>query len=150
MDHQTILPHQVVFSPLEPLQMPLVKPFYKAHYPSGRPNKSEKIIVGYLGKELVASVRFKPISPYWLLTGMLVSPEFRGLNIGHQLLNYCQQNILAAHYYCFAYQHLHSFYQQHHFISCTESEIPPILATRFSNYQSKGKNLVAMKYQSNL
>lgn len=127
--------------------MPLVKPFYKAHYPSGRPSKSETIVVAYVENTLVASVRFKPIAPYWLMTGMLVAPQYRQLGIGHKLLQYCQQFLMNDGYYCFAYQHLEGFYQQHNFKTLGAEQLPAILATRIENYQAKGKSLIAMQYQ---
>lgn len=136
--------NQLDIKVLDPQMMPLVKPIYKAHYPSARPNKSEVIVVAYLESKIIGLVRFKPLDPYFLLTGMLVIPEYRGLGIGHQLLAFCRQEILNQKYFCFSYQHLERFYGQHGFSS--QAKIPSFIQSRFEKYKAQGKALVCMGY----
>ena len=131
---------------LEPIKLPLVTRLYKQYYPSGRAKKDELTIVGYLDQQLAAVVRFRHIERYRLLTGMLVVPEKRARGLGHQMMVYCEDNVLTEQDYCFAYQHLEPFYAQHGFSPLEEVELPNELRQLFIRYSNSGKKLVAMHY----
>ena len=133
---------------LDPIKLPLVSRLYKAYYPSGKAKKNETTIVAYAGLQLIGVVRFRPIEQFQLLTGMLVTPELRGKQIGHQLLLHCQQTICNSNTYCFAYPHLEAFYQQHGFASVEPSQLPGSLNQLFNRYTGSGKCLIAMHYQA--
>lgn len=130
--------------PLDPIKLPLITRLYKQHYPSGKAKRDELIIAGYLEGTLSAVVRFRSIESYRLLTGMLVIPAAQGKGLGHQLLDYCQHQVLQTGDYCFAYQHLHSFYAQHGFVE--EPALPGALDNLYRRYTASGKKLVAMRY----
>ncbi|WP_159656101.1 GNAT family N-acetyltransferase [Vibrio atypicus] len=132
---------------LDPIKLPLVARLYKQYYPSGKAKKDELTIVGYEQANMVAVVRFRNIEEYRLLTGMLVVPEQREKGFGHQLMAHCREQILTANDYCFAYQHLESFYTQHGFITQQEQQLPNSLKQLFQRYSNSGKKLVAMQYQ---
>lgn len=131
---------------LEPIKLPLVTRLYKAHYPSGKAKKDELTIVGYQRNQLVAVVRFRSLDRFRLLTGMLVVPECRDQGLGHQLMEFCQKNVLGEGDYCFAYEHLESFYSQHGFEVVKMDELPNPLKVLFERYCNSGKKLVGMKF----
>ncbi|KHD23496.1 acyltransferase [Vibrio caribbeanicus] len=133
---------------LDPIKLPLVARLYKQYYPSGKAKKDELTIVGYWEQQLAAVVRFRSIEQYRLLTGMLVVPDQREKGLGHQLMDYCQDKVLTGLDYCFAYQHLESFYAQHGFVLIEESALPNALRQLFIRYSASGKKLVAMHYQT--
>lgn len=137
----------LVIETLDPIKMPLVSRLYKAHYPSGKAKKDELTLVGYQQNKLVAVVRFRNIDKYRLLTGMLVVPECRGEGIGHQLMQHCQNSVLAEGDYCFAYQHLEAFYAQHGFVAVEANELSNPLRVLFERYSSSGKKLVGMRFE---
>ncbi|USD41293.1 GNAT family N-acetyltransferase [Vibrio sp. SCSIO 43135] len=132
---------------LDPIKLPLVSRLYKAHYSSGKAKKDELTIVGYVESEIVAVVRFRVIEHYRLLTGMLVSPKYRGQGFGHDLMRYCVQagESLTSNDYCFAYPHLEGFYSQHGFVTIDESKLPASLRGLYGRY-SRNKQLVPMQY----
>ncbi|CAH0541743.1 GNAT family N-acetyltransferase [Vibrio marisflavi] len=134
---------------LEPIKLPLITKLYKAHYPSGKAKKNEKIIVGYLDNQIVAVVRLRSIAPYRLLTGMLVIPEQRGFGFASELLQFCQQYELKEKDYCFAYPHLEQFYLSQGFKKVNSRQLPTLLEQLFSRYTNCGKALIAMQYIDN-
>ena len=130
---------------IDPLKLPLVTRLYKQFYPSGKAKKDELTLVGYLEDQIVSVVRLKTIENIRLLTGMLVVPDKRQLGLGHQLMQYCSVNILADSDYCFAYEHLASFYAQHGFATIKPSGLPGQLKERFHRY-NRNKKLVPMQF----
>jgi len=50
--------NNVIITQLDPVKVPLVKRFYKEHYPTGKANKSELIYSLLLDNELCGVVRF--------------------------------------------------------------------------------------------
>ncbi|MDN3678833.1 GNAT family N-acetyltransferase [Vibrio tapetis subsp. quintayensis] len=133
------------FEQLDPIKLPLIKRFYKQHYPS-KPKSDECIITAYSDTSLVGVVRFRPVGQHRLLTGMVISPHFRGQGFATQLLNYCQKNHLTDHDYCFAYTHLQNLYLQHRFSLIEQAELPQNLKDLFERYTSSGKSLLPMQY----
>jgi len=130
---------------LDPIKLPLVARLYKAYYPSGKAKKDELIIAGYSDNQLTSVVRFRSVEQYRLLTGMLVVPEHREKGLGHQLMTYCEEQVLINQDFCFAYQHLESFYGQHGFQLVEPQQLPNSLKNLFERY-SQTKKLVPMQY----
>lgn len=137
----------LTFEILDPIKLPLVSRLYKAHYPSGKAKKDELTVVAYKESKMVAVVRFRSVEQFRLLTGMLVIPEYRAKGVGHELLNYCQQQILKQDDFCFAYEHLEAFYATHGFETVEMTQLPNSLKMLFERYISSGKKLIAMKYR---
>lgn len=134
------------FEQLAPIKLPLIKRFYKQHYPSAKAKSNEAIVVAYQNVQMVGVVRFREIEQYRLLTGMLISPECRGKGFGHQLLAHCQENYLTSTDYCFAYAHLQGLYQQHGFSCIDSTALPANLRSLFDRYSNSGKSLLAMQF----
>lgn len=130
---------------LDPIKLPLVARLYKSYYPSGKAKKDELILVGYIEQQITSVVRFRHIEEYRLLTGMLVVPDLREKGLGHQLMTHCEQLVLTQHDFCFAYQHLESFYAQHGFQTVEPQQLPNSLKNLFERY-SQTKRLIPMKY----
>lgn len=133
---------------LEAIKLPLVNKFYKDHYPSGKAKKNETIYVAYYQLEIAATVRFRNVERYRLLTGMLVAPNCRGKGIAHDLLNYCHENVLKETDYCFSYQHLTELYRSHGFTSLQPDDLPSQLQQLFIRYSNSGKKITPMQYVS--
>jgi N-acetylglutamate synthase-like GNAT family acetyltransferase len=138
--------NNLTFLELEPIKLPLVAKLYKDHYPAGKPKRGETIIIVKADHTLIGAVRFQPTQDAQLLTGMLIHPDFRGLGIGHQLLQHCKQQISATNCYCFSFPHLTSFYQQHHFEEISENQLPESLRDRFIRYVESGKQLHSLQF----
>lgn len=136
------------FQQFDPIKLPLIKRFYKIHYPGAKPKSDERVIVASQGNEIMAVVRFRNIGKHHLLTGMVVNQQHRQLGIGKQLLGYCQQDHLNQATFCFAYTHLEHFYQQGGFMPIEPSHLPAELFCLFERYTNSGKNLIPMQYQS--
>ncbi len=137
------------FELLDPIKQPLLKRFYKQHYPSTKPKSDELTIVAYDGYDIKAVVRFRTIANYRLLTGMAVSESNRGQGIGLQLLGYCQEKILQKNDFCFSYAHLQNFYEQAQFKIVDTDELPGELKSLFIRYSQSGKNLIPMQFLPN-
>ncbi|WP_070970474.1 GNAT family N-acetyltransferase [Vibrio sonorensis] len=138
--------HELRIETLDPIKMPLVTRLYKSHYPSGKAKSNEKTIVAYNNNTLIGVVRFRPIEQYQLLTGMLVVPEHRGKGVGHELMKHCRHQVLDTDVYCFAYQHLESFYSQHGFTTIEAEALPNNLNQLFNRYTRSGKCLIPMHF----
>ncbi|PNH87227.1 GNAT family N-acetyltransferase [Vibrio diazotrophicus] len=137
---------ELKFGHLDPIKLPLLKRFYKQHYPSTKPKSDELSIVAYSDFSMVAVVRFRPIAEYRLLTGMAVDESQRGEGIGSQLLNYCLNEVLAKSDFCFSYTHLQNFYEQANFKKIDIEELPNDLRTLFLRYSQNGKDLIPMQF----
>lgn len=138
------------FEQIAPLKLPLIKRFYKRHYPSTKPKSNELMIAAYQHGEIKALVRFRTVAHYRLLTGMAVTSDVRGQGIGYQLLLYCKQNIMKHMDYCFAYPHLTSFYGKGNFHTLDPEQLPSELRALLQRYQANGKNLIPMQYIDDL
>ncbi|NOH99381.1 GNAT family N-acetyltransferase [Vibrio sp. 99-70-13A1] len=141
--------NNVEITQLEPIKVPLVKKFYKEHYPAGKVNKSELIYSLTKNHSIIGIVRFRAIEEYRLLTGMVISTELRGQGHGSLLMNYCVSNILTNQDFCFAYRHLESFYSNHDFKKIDAVDLPNSLKTLFLRYTNSGKDLIPMHFQAN-
>lgn len=131
---------------LDPIKLPLIKRFYKQHYPSAKAKSNETILVAYQDEKMVGVVRLRHIEQYRLLTGMLISPECRGKGFGHQLLTHCKDNYLSSKDFCFAYLHLQDLYQQHGFTKIDSTALPENLRSLFERYSKSGKSLLPMQF----
>jgi N-acetylglutamate synthase-like GNAT family acetyltransferase len=141
--------NNVIIAELDPIKVPLVKRFYKEHYPSGKANKSELIYSLTIDNQLLGVVRLRTIEQFRLLTGMAISKEYRGQQLGKQLMDFCEKNTLNEQDYCFAYAHLERFYSRHHFVKVAPQELPNSLKNLFERYTNSGKDLIPMHYQQN-
>lgn len=141
--------NNVIITQLDPVKVPLVKRFYKEHYPTGKANKSELIYSLLLDDELCGVVRFRAIEDSRLLTGMAISKQYRGKQLGSQLMEYCAKHTLTENDYCFAYAHLTSFYGRHQFVQVDPKQLPNALRVLYERYSNSGKDLIPMQYQQN-
>lgn len=139
----------VIITQLDPVKVPLVKRFYKEHYPIGKANKSELIYSLSLDNELCGVVRFRVIEDARLLTGMAISKQHRGKHLGSKLMDYCAKHTLTNNDYCFAYAYLINFYTRHQFVPIPPKELPNGLKVLFERYSNSGKDLIPMHYQQN-
>ncbi len=138
----------IKFEKVEPIKLPIVKRFYKSHYPSAKAKPDETTIAMYSQNTLCAVVRFKPVARYYLLTGMAVHTEKQRQGLGSLLMDYCQKSILSEDYFCFALSHLESFYAAHGFTRCDTELLPNDLRVLFDRYTRNGRGLIAMQYAS--
>lgn len=128
------------------LWFPLVKKFYQAHYPSGKPNKADPVWVIKSGPKIIAAVRLKQFNgDYQLLTALLTHPELRNLGYASRLLEAIEQEFNIATY-CFNETALIPFYERHDFAVIKEDHLPLELASRLKRYRIKKNTLVAMHY----
>ena len=136
------------FQWLKKIENPLVKPFYKQYLPYSRPNKAEHIAVlkdnSKAHNTIVACARLRPIGALSLLTGMLVSPDYRGQQLGHQLLQQMRPHFSRHKTFTFALPHLGDFYRQHDFHPTTTA--PNDIQQRFLAYQKQGKSLLLLGF----
>ncbi|MGY2574869.1 GNAT family N-acetyltransferase [Vibrio sp. C8] len=137
---------ELKFEHLDPIKLPLLKRFYKQHYPSTKPKSDEILIVAYSELSMIAVVRFRSVTGYRLLTGMAVDESKRGKGIGSELLSFCEKEILADNDFCFSYAHLQHFYEQASFKKIEVEELPNELRTLFGRYSQSGKNLIPMQF----
>jgi N-acetylglutamate synthase-like GNAT family acetyltransferase len=141
--------YQVTFQKVDPIKYPLIKRFYKEHYPSTKIKPTDSVIAAFHSGQIVGVVRFKPIGEDFLLTGMAVSRECRLNGVGRQLLTHCSEHYLNSNYYCFALSHLDSFYMSSGFSQIEPSLLPNDLKVLFDRYSRNGKGLTAMRYRTN-
>ncbi|MDW6091155.1 GNAT family N-acetyltransferase [Vibrio rhizosphaerae] len=135
------------FEMLDPLKLPLVQRFYKQHYPTAKPKRHESIYTASLANQFCAVVRFRNIgASFQLLTGMTVAKERRSQGIGHQLLSFCEDHVLNHNVFCFAYRHLESFYQSHHFVVQAPQALPGEINTLYQRYHHQGRDIIPMRY----
>ncbi|MBF9001267.1 GNAT family N-acetyltransferase [Vibrio nitrifigilis] len=137
----------LLFETLDPIKIPLIKRFYKEHYPGTKPKSDELTIVAYDDSVLVGVVRFRHVGQLRLLTGMAISSSKRGQGIGQQLLAYCVEHILQNDDYCFAYSHLKDFYQNGGFEKISPEQLPADLKTLYQRYTQHGKDLIPMHFR---
>ncbi|QUX97808.1 N-acetyltransferase [Marinomonas sp. CT5] len=128
------------------LWFPLVKKFYQAHYPSGKPNKADPIwVIRHQGKILCA-LRLKQFYECQLLTGMVTEPNHRHLGLGSHLINNIHLALISKPTYCFAFAHLVPFYTRNHFMTIPTEMLPEELQSRFLAYTAQGRKLTPMRY----
>ncbi|WP_353666862.1 GNAT family N-acetyltransferase [Marinomonas sp. THO17] len=128
------------------LWFPLVKKFYQAYYPSGRPNKADPIWAIKQKDIILAAVRLKQFNDCQLLTAMVTHPNYRNQGLGHHLINNLQAILNQKACYCFALNHLTDFYISNHFQPILPEQLPYELEKRFRSYQSQGRKIISMHY----
>jgi N-acetylglutamate synthase-like GNAT family acetyltransferase len=131
------------------LWFPLVKKFYQEHYPSGKPNKAEPTwVLRQNNSKIVCSLRLKRFPDAQLLMSMVTDPSYRKIGLGSHLINsiHDQLNLLPS--YCFALDHLVSFYTANNFIEIETDRLPEELRKRFQSYKAQGRKITPMIYIS--
>ncbi|QRV25515.1 GNAT family N-acetyltransferase [Marinomonas foliarum] len=128
------------------LWFPLVKKFYQAHYPSGKPNKADPIWVIKDKGVILCAVRLKRIADNQLLTSMITDPNFRKLGLGSHLISSIHPALNEMPTYCFALTHLVPFYIANHFTTISVKMLPEELSSRFRTYTAQGRKLTPMCY----
>lgn len=137
--------HNIQAIQVEALWFPLVKKFYQAYYPSGKPNKADPIWVLKDGAAIISSVRLKPLTSCQLLTALVTHPDFRHQGYASHLMSNLRPQ-LNQPTYCFNTPDLQHFYERHGFTSIEAEELPCELASRLKRYQVKQPSLIAMVY----
>lgn len=132
---------------IDRIHFPLVKKFYQAFYPSGKPNKADPIWVLKHGQKILSAVRFKQLEQVQLLTAMVTEPNHRGQGLAQQLLAQLADVIATVDCYCFALPYLEGFYQQHGFHSIHPETLPLALYQRFQAYSKNGRALLPMQHR---
>ncbi len=127
------------------LLFPLTKKFYQAHYPSGKPNKSDPIWL-LKSSHILCAYRLKQFGKYQLLTAMVTIPSYRKQGIASQLLQRTQEALNHTPTYCFAFEHLNVFYRTNGFETIDKSILPCELLARFNRYTLSGKRLIPMRF----
>lgn len=133
--------------PVEKLWFPLVKKFYQAYYPSGKPNKSEPMWVIKNGSIIIAAVRIKPLPSCQLLTALVTHPDYRHQGYASQLMDHLQGNLSNQASYCFSLPALVGFYHKHGFVNIQPTDLPEELAGRLRRYRVQQPTLQAMHYR---
>lgn len=135
-------------SKVEALWFPLVKKFYQAYYPSGKPNKSEPLWVVKQGPTILAAVRLKPFVDCQLMTGLVSHPEHRQKGHASRLLNALTHEFARTPCFCLNQPELIAFYQQHDFVLVEDEQtLPDDIQGRLRRYRVKQPELIAMAYQ---
>ncbi|MAF17669.1 MAG: GNAT family N-acetyltransferase [Marinomonas sp.] len=133
--------------PVDPIWFPLVKKFYQAFYPSGKPNKAEPLWVIKDGANILCAVRLKPLDQCLLLTGLVTHPRHRNQGIAGQLLQTISEQLTRQPSYCLNTPELTPFYTRHGFTEVTdEALLPSELRSRLQRYRIKQPRLIAMQY----
>lgn len=137
--------HNITAIQVEAIWFPLVKKFYQAYYPSGKPNKADPIWVLKNGATIIAGVRLKPLANCQLLTALVTHPDYRNQGYASQLISELRPH-LAQPTYCFNNPNLKGFYEKLGFIVIKDRDLPSELASRLKRYQVKQPSLIAMAY----
>lgn len=127
--------------------------FYKQHMPYAHLTKKEQLAVFFseippqnekLNPEIIAAIRLRPIGVYTLVTGMLIHPNYRGIGLGHQLMQGLSKELVNEHAFLFALPHLVAFYRQHGFDEC--KNVPNDISQLFNKYHSENRPLILMAF----
>ncbi|MCD9509038.1 GNAT family N-acetyltransferase [Photobacterium phosphoreum] len=139
---------QVHYQQLNPIRLPIVNKLYKDFYPAGKAKRDETLWIGESQQKIICCVRFKHIGELQLLTGMLVTPEYRGQKIATQLLQHAIPQMQQKACYCFAFKELEALYKYAGFITLQPQQLPLDLQQRFERYCNSGKKLIPMHYNA--
>lgn len=135
--------------PVESLWFPLVKKFYQAHYPSGKPNKSDPLWSIKDGATILAAVRIKPFHDCQLMTALVTHPEYRRKGCAGLLLDAITPILKTRASYCLNQPELIPFYTQHGFqVVANEVYLPSDIQGRLNKYRVKQPSLVVMTFQA--
>lgn len=140
--------NQVHYQQLNLIRLPVVNKLYKNFYPAGKAKRDETLWVGESQQIIICCVRFKNIGEIQLLTGMLVTPKYRGQKIATQLLQQVIPQMKQKPCYCFAFNELEVLYQHAGFITLQPQQLPHDLQQRFERYCNSGKKLIPMQYNA--
>ena len=133
---------------MEALWFPLVKKFYQAYYPSGKPNKSEPLWVIKQGPTILVAVLLKPFVECQLITGLVTHPEHRQQGHASHLLKALNHEFEQLPCFCLNQPELMPFYQKHNFVLVEDEQaLPDDIQGRLRRYRVKQPELVAMAYQ---
>ncbi|PSW59288.1 GNAT family N-acetyltransferase [Photobacterium leiognathi] len=138
--------NEIIYRQLDPIRLPVVNKIYKDFYPAGKAKRDESIWVAESNNSIVASVRFKSIDDVQLLTGMLVTPEYRLKGIANELIKASHSQIMQKTCYCFAFQELEKLYQKSGFVTIEAEALPNNIKQRFFRYANSGKHLIPMLF----
>lgn len=123
---------------LQPAARPLLNKFYRQHRSAMRlPAEAQ----GWVARdaEIIAGVCLTPVAQGQWLTGLLVTPGWRGRGVAQGLI---EASIAAGPVWLFCHPQLRGFYERIEF-DLAES-LPAALADRLKRYQ-QSKQLIAMQ-----
>lgn len=134
---------------VEPLWFPLIKKFYQAYYPSGKPNKADPMWAIKDGAMIIAAVRLKPFVGCQLLTALVTHPQARGQGYARQLVQHLQTQLATQPSFCINQRDLSHLYEQCGFVEVLPDQfenIPDDIIGRFQRYRLKQPNLMLMQH----
>lgn len=127
-----------VYAPLQTLARPLLDKFYRQHRSAMRlPTEAQ----GWVAREgeIIAGLCLTPVSQGQWLTGLLVTPGWRGRGVAQGLI---EASIAPGPVWLFCNPQLRGFYERLEF-DATQT-LPPALAERLKRYR-QSKELIAMQ-----
>ncbi|AZG74535.1 GNAT family N-acetyltransferase [Shewanella livingstonensis] len=102
----------------------------------------------YRQLKIIAAIRVKPIGRYQLVNGLLVHPDYRGLQLSIQLLQFIAPTLKVKHCFLFAHPWLIGLYQQQHFVVIDNEALlalPAEITQLYYRYHSEERPLVLMQ-----
>ena len=136
--------HSIQFQIAEPSQLSAVKRFYKSSKYSPKTDRGDTTIIGLQDGQIVTVVRLQPKSSGYFLRAMVVDPALRGQGVGTGLLSWVINYLGDRYCYCFALEHLQSFYGAKGFSLADITDVNTDIASHFIRLTEAGRNVVIM------
>lgn len=144
---ERLLNTPLTITKVESLWFPLVKKFYQAHYPNGKPNKSDPMWAIKQGATIIAVARLRQFDDVQLLTGVVTHPDYRQQGFATQLLQSMSPELAMKPCYCFNHQALCVLYRAIGFEPTVSQSLPAELRSRYERYRLKQPHLIAMHFK---
>ena len=151
--------NQTIVVPVTGPELGLVNRFYRANGHKGKCGRDDRVFVlkseGTGTSSVIhAAIRYtakpKPESSdqhYWLLRGLWVEGNSLRQGLGGQLLEESLKGFREP-VWCYPYEHLIRFYQNHGFLSVDPGQAPENIASSWQAYQRRGEDFGLMVYFS--
>jgi N-acetylglutamate synthase-like GNAT family acetyltransferase len=136
----------ITISQAEVTQLQLVKRFFKDNGFRAQAAKSDVIYIARNGQGIIGALRLCLYDKSWLLRSMCIKEEFRHKGIGLMFLKSIHNELQSKRCYCFPYLHLENFYQQAGFTHIEPQQSAAVIANKYNNYLSKGKQILIMRF----
>ena len=142
----TVTMPDIQYSQLDEALWPLMNKFYRSHQSSMKAVRDAQLWIGRRD-EIIAGLCLRPVASGFWLTGLLVTPAWRGRQVARQLIEHatCAK---AGTVWLFCHPDLLAFYQPLGFEPA--ASMPLLLNERLARYQ-RSKPLIALaRCQSSL
>jgi len=129
------------------IKMPLVDKFYQSQGYKIKCGRHERVFsLTHPSYGIVGAARLVPQADDYWLRNMLIASELRHHGLGTLFIKKILSELQPGNCYCFSTTHAEAFYTKLKFQHLTPEECNTLVAARYEQYRSRGRDWILMGF----